>query len=995
MPRLTPPRLPVALAGLALWASTSVMAQDYGSRLGTRLGEEVFYSTSGVPIYTHALDPTVHRWYVPATMFAELGRSQWEYTNFARPRDRYRRYTDRDLAGAYFYDVYGNLTTRGWLVYDWRQSQPQISESSSITQAGGRYDTWFNRLVISSDRKGEYAVSVLIGDEVSALLTPMTFRKAGFNGVVTSLEAGPYRTTGVFSRISDPWLGVGTSTTQNMTNLMGGRVEVDVTDALTLGFNLVNSHNNNGALDTWEGNPLKGYLAPEQLSSAISMLVVRLSDDSPEDGGGAVLVSDDIEITTTLMRRVAVGDTFTTVPRDTVIVGSSIGFEPIAGLQFLTGEVGIGEGKLVEGFRTADGSDTIVLNYLLDVPPVVTGDEHRAQLEPLTLRSLLQTQVGLDSDEVQDALLAIRNLRMRLILANDYRVEVTSDRQTDKSGVPQFRPVTRAEGNIKNRLNQREIVFDYGLPTANTIIGLTAEVRDFHGIDLYGEVNVNTQYRKYPGLGRERHRAISGIRGDRNALGWMVNMSWRGDGPFSLFAEGFGMDDEYTTSVLPQDRSGLPDYSPDATSLRYEWVDDNDDNDRQPDWHRVREGSFVPRRGFAESSIDGRGVPDPDVFPGYDENLDFISDFNQNSTPERPNFFPDYDEPFLRYSSDRPEFLFGIDLNNNGWIERFENDDEPDYPYRRDHFGYNLYGRAELARSKLTLGQLQQDEGKSRRRNHTRYGMFTYEGDWPALGRLRVFDMLKSAKDTIADDLIQWVMEPVEEGRPTGSSGQMEPIADPLAAEDTWINTFYTDWEYESPLNWKTFHRFKWETWKQRDADVRITLDDAGDTLSVFDPLGPEGRLGREDSGFFGFINKVEYVHRLGNFTLSPRFKSEFLRRTPFTVTREKQRSWDGIGFFLVEFPILKRTRIKAGLEQRFFYNLKGDEGDLAMGDISGDFRGTAAAIQLTNVSDYLGYALTTQVGFRIDRRSLEVIDDDPESTTAGLGYMTVFAGLR
>ena len=25
-------------------------------------------------------------------------------------------------------------------------------------------------------------------------------------------------------------------------------------------------------------------------------------------------------------------------------------------------------------------------------------------------------------------------------------------------------------------------------------------------------------------------------------------------------------------------------------------------------------------------------------------------------------FFPDYEEPFLRYHSDRPEFLFGIGL---------------------------------------------------------------------------------------------------------------------------------------------------------------------------------------------------------------------------------------------------------------------------------------------------------------------------------------------
>ena len=91
-------------------------------------------------------------------------------------------------------------------------------------------------------------------------------------------------------------------------------------------------------------------------------------------------------------------------------------------------------------------------------------------------------------------------------------------------------------------------------------------------------------------------------------------------------------------------------------------------------------------------------MADPAVFPGYDENRDFISDFNQNSTVDRVNFFPDYDEPFLRYAADRPEFLFGIDLNNNGWVERFENDQEPDYPHKRDHWGYNVFGGVEVAR---------------------------------------------------------------------------------------------------------------------------------------------------------------------------------------------------------------------------------------------------------------------------------------------------------
>ena len=128
---------------------------------------------------------------------------------------------------------------------------------------------------------------------------------------------------------------------------------------------------------------------------------------------------------------------------------------------------------------------------------------------------------------------------------------------------------------------------------------------------------------------------------------------------------------------------------------------------------------------------------------------------------------------------------------------------------------------------------------------------------------------------------------------------------------------------------------------------------------------------------------------------MSPRFKSEFLRQVPFALTRKKQRSWDGIGFFLFEFPILRRTRIKAGLERRFFYNLR-DEGDLAPGDVSGDFRGTAAAYP-AHKRERLPRIRTDDPGraSASTQRSLEVIGGDSESSTAGLGYMTVFAGLR
>jgi len=940
---------------LALLLATAAGAQtDYGNRLGQRQGDRTVYSAAGTHIQIGALDPAVQRWYLPQELFREYGRRQWEYLNYAG--EYYRRYLERSQEGTYFYDFYGDLITRGWLIYNWRQTQPLTFESSAITK-DARYVNWFDRLVVSSDASGEYSYNILIGDELNTTLTPMTFHKAGFNGVATSLATPRLRATGLFSRITLPIIDVDpeipTVSVENATNLSAGRLEVDAADFLSLGITLVNAHNINGSRESFRDNPFKGLLTSGQLDRRLNLLVVRLADDSPEDGeGGAVLFSDEVEITTTLMRRVGVGDSLRLVPRDTLITGSSIGFR------------GVREGgRLRNGFLTADGAESITLKYIL-APEAGAGEEG-------TLRLRLQQQLGLTLAEAEDAIRAIKNVRFRLILANDYRVEVASDRQTNPVGQPQFLVVSLAPGNIKNHLNQRAVVFDYGLPTATQVYGVSAEVRDWRGFDFYGEFNLSAQYRKYPTTGTRKHRSLSGIAGDRNAMGWMANLSRRA-GPWDFFLEAFGMDDAYTTSVLPVDGRGVADYSPEATARLYDLVDDNDDNDRHPDQQRLFQGSLIPIPG-QDFKVRPEGVADPAVFPGYDENGDFISDFNQNGNGDRENFFPDYEEPFLRYASDRPEFLFGVDLNNNGWVDRFENDDLPDYPYKKDHWGHNFYARVRVVPEvELTAGRLRQEMRAANRQNTTLYGILSFDRDWPGWGRARLFEMLRKAEDDIPDPLSQWLMPEPQFGQPGETSGRNQPVPDALAAEDTWINTLSGDWERFSPRQWSTRHRFKWDRWRQRDR---------------------EGN-GRRISGFVGLTDKADYLFSWRGLELQPRVKSEWLSLTPFDRALEKRRSWDALFFFLVRFRLFPGTSIQVGLEQRQFFELLREEGQLQEGSLTGDFRGTVLALQLTNTRPYLGYNLTSQLGVRYDRRSLEVVDRKREPRTSGLAFISLFAGL-
>jgi len=938
---------------------------DYGNQLGVRVGQRQLQRVTGPAIGMSAIDPTVRHRNLPQGLFAEYGRQiDGGYTNYSR--DRYQRYLSVFQEGQYYYDVYGDFITRGWLIYDWRQTQPLSFESSEVTKTD-RYESAFQRLVVSSDVGGDYSYSITIGDEINTTLTPMTFRKAGFNGIVLSAATSRVRTTALMSRVSAPKIVIApelpTERLTNATNLTAGRVEADVTDKVTIGLTFVNAHNANGSGKGFQSNPFTGQLTSGQLDRRQSLVVVRLTDDSPEDGeGGAVLFGADLAISTKIERRIAVSaDSTVTILQDTVLMGSDLGFLP-------TQE----GGRVRDGFLTANGAEEITLSYRLT-------PEDGGEGESGSLRLSLQQRLQLSLAQAEDAITRIDNIRFHLVLANDYRVGVASDRQTNAAGQPQFLTMARAPGNIKSRANQREVVFDFGLPTANQVYGLSAEVRDLGGFDFYGEFNVNNQFRKYPGVDNTTHETLSGVVGDQQAIGWMANLSrrWRS---WRLFAEAFGMDQDYTTDIRIIDGRGVTDYSPEASNLLYDFVDDNDDNDRHPDQERLFQGSLIFVPGDENRAVRPQGRADPEVFPGYDENGDFISDFNQNNNGDRPNFFPDYEEPFLRYHSDRPEFLFGTDLNNNGWVDRFENDDLPDYPYKRDHWGYNVYTAVRVSSEiELTFGRLVQEMRAANRDNRTSYGIFALDRSVPIWGRVRVFDMLKRTSDTIPDPLTQWTMQESAFGQPASSGGFHQTVEDELAATDTWINTSYADWEFAPSDRWSTRHRFKWERVAQRQDEILSGTDEP---------------LTNRVSGFTGLINKVEYALPWKALTLSPKFKSELRRQTPFSRLEDARRSWDAILFLLVDVNLLRRSNLQAGLEQRWFYDQFTDEKGLAPGALSGDFRGTVMAVQLTNRSDYVGYALTTQLGLRYDKRSLEVAARGREGRSSGLVFLTVFAGL-
>ena len=833
-----------------------------------------------------ALDPAVRRWYVPQELVAEHQWRQWSATNYARAP--YQRYVSASLEGDYFYDSFGNFLNQGWLIYNVSQSNPE--EFGTVLFEAQRFRNWFSEVAVASEQKGQYAYALTISSDLRTTLTPMVLSKPRLDGVQFDFAMDKYRGTLLYAQASAP-RGVTNQELRrtNSTTLIGGRFEVQIGDFVELGVHSANAHQANSlSEEALLSNWVTGSLTQGQ-NRTISRIEIALRDDSPDDGvGGAAYFP-------------AGSDIFITYRDGRVDSGREIRFEPV-----------VEGGAPRPGFIEANGNDEIRLRYDFDSASFIN-------------------RAAADKTEIV-------KVEFRLVVANDYQVWITSDQQTSGAGEPVFLLATQAQGNIKDLSNLRVISFEAGLPTATHILGGTVRASDVMGFDLYGEYDINWNYRKYPNILVEEHQTSAGIVGARNAPAYMLNLS-RQWPRFFIYGEAYHMDPRYNTQTFVTRDDGSIDYQSDRSLM--DLVEDNDDQDRVPDTFRA-DWAF----------------PDRQVFPGWDQNNDFVPDINQNDSRVRTNSIPDYEEPFLRFAVDRPEFLFGVDMNNNFWTDQYENDQEPDYPYKRDHQGYNAYVGTYLApQLKIIAGLLRESRISSNQKNHSAYALLRLDRSWARYGDLRLFGMTKRVEDDIADPLLQWAPDN------TLRLGTLTEIDDPLLARDTWINQLFLghnvrafSLNLQSKVNWVVFHQLM-------DAERRQRWGLA------------------ETDFFFGMINKAHYRHVLGPLYLEPRWKSEFIKQSRDLFTDERRTTLAELFSLLAGTDVLEITKLQAGLEYLIFDDFDAD---------ANDFTALTWGIQFQNESAYQGYKLQTVIGLVLERKNFK----DAPSRTETQSFIAIYAGI-
>ena len=812
------------------------------------------------------LIPTLRKWYVPQDLYYIYDWGGYKYTNYAK--EPYERYVSTQLEGLGQYDIFGNYITRGWRIYEWRQQQPLAFGSTVFKDA--RFGQWFQNLVVASDSKGQYFTSLTVGDRIRTTLTPLTFSRSRFNGVQWDFASDKYEATVLLSRVSEPVRVVqGSNRVQetDYTNFMGLRGTTQIGDFINLGATLVNTNFGSSSSDFSE-NSRAGLLTSSQNSGNVTEIVVRIADDSPGDGSGALFFSSQMIVDGEIM------------PVNPTIEG----------------------GRQREGFLEALEEAPILLRYRVPDP------------------------------------LVVQKVSFAMVLSNDYRVEMTSDLQTNINGQPIFLPVTRAEGNVRDNTNQRVVRFDYGLPSANQIASVDLVVEDVWGMEVRGEFARNTQFQRYPNINIQKLSNLK--KGEVTADAWFFNATRRSGRWFS-YGEAFSMDHDYATRGYITDQNDFVDYENQRQNW-FEYIDDNDDNDQLVDWPR-----------FGGSGGDNA------VFPGLDENNDLITDFNENV-----NLTPDYEEPFLRHYIDPPDFLFGVDMNHNTVVDRFENDEEADYPYKKGHRGWNIYGGGELYPGvNITAGRNHEWLIAGEETSEALYLMVSGLRDVPGIGKFEIFHVLKFVEDTIADNLLQWVQRP-------GSIGGLQPFDDPLITEDTMVNQSFVGWKYTRG-NLTFMNKLRFDHFKQRGA--------AADRL--------------DDSSFIGIINKADYPVEIGrNITLIPRWKNIWRKRNQPRTSQLGINELSEIISLSAVFPVLTKSRVEVGVEAIIFRNAEAIPDPLPPEYID-DFIGKVFTLQYTNRVQYQGYSITSNVGFQVNDINFGNLQDLDVSNT--IAFIELFAGLE
>ena len=590
-----------------------------------------------------------------------------------------------------YYGPLGNFLIQGYDVYEWRETRS--STTSALPKSFRTLPRFrrFERNLVARESHARWAASLIYGEEIRTLFTPLTLALPGYDGIRLDSQVGNTRVAVIGQRYTGPFAdsryGGGPTwhhwdsaeEIRSSAMLLGAHGDVEL-GALTLGATGVNFHIFDAEQESFV---LRGGLQAEQVLPV--GYLVRLSDDSPEDlQAGAVVAEVRLKVNgeerpdlRPFLARIngqnptAVGTTnrLSGQFRRAVYLDQGTRFADVLYLR--------------DHLRGEDVSDKVNLEELLrwvEALPDVPG-----------LRADGHEQIIAFFDVSQEPF--IRQVQVEALVGNDYRVEVlplfvsapavenyefhyrvggntlvSTSGYLERKETPGVTAVLRSPGNVQDMSNLEWVRLDLGEWTGRALWGLNG-AWEWGDAEVRWEYARNVEFREFPdgrpGYREDREvrgiRRWNGARSSTDAGAYYVNGRWR-RGRVEVGGELFSIAEEYDSG----------------------FVQDNDDDDRYPDiGHGHR-----PSPHYTTIPYDPDGV-----FPGNDRDNDRIPDTNRNG-----NQVPDYLEAFLLYDVEPEEYAYGRDANNNGIPDHREDDLDSDYPYELDQRGHHALRDAASAR---------------------------------------------------------------------------------------------------------------------------------------------------------------------------------------------------------------------------------------------------------------------------------------------------------
>lgn len=829
------------------------------------------------------------------------------------------------------YDDLGNFLLEGFNVYQWEEYRTISPLEGSIVFQGRMYQDWFSHLIIANEQFDDWSTRLTAGSAIQTTFTPLTLDMARLNGVRFDLASSKHQFTAIASPISemmkpDPmfWQARDRISRKNEgVHLLGGHWESKFFHGcVTVGATLVNMFRFDASRrlkdNSFRGVALR-YAVPDTV-------VVRFTDDSPEDGkaGAAVFYIY-------ALAKVKTNGKTTTVRIDPYQVSTSPGVIQHPNYLEASGEYSPGV--------------PVHITYYFPMPPNTVSVEFVA------------------------------------LVANDYRVYIRQSHHFEKGVGVKARVVTvtdkynpklddpfypffiirRAEGNIQDMSNKRIIRFSYGMLTGLTTFGFNIDLR-LIGFHLRGEYNRHLTHYQYP--------VRDGGRSELTDAAYYLTLT-KDIKPFTLGAELFAIGPKYNAydydpkgpfvAVTPPGAHGPKGpfwYFHDKRQIPwqhdgiygynnvYPLVDDNDDNDIWPDdWRRDWE---------TRTPTTFRRWPYMGIFPGVDKDQDQWPDYNVND-----NTVPDWDEPFLQYFVDPIRFQYGDDNNNNFIIDDFEDDLLPQYPYYKDEKGQHFFVCFNPWEPlKLTIGNIDIRQIAGGGYNKMAYGKLNFDYSF-ALGRGKIWyeHMVKRVKDNIPNDWYEFALQ--EAGGVWGRSNYIHTkFEDPMNMRNSLVHRGYLEVRYQPIKRLNIINKCRYEFNFQR--------------ASVFEDgtTQPEDRL-----DFIGLVNKIDYTFQYKNFTIMPRIKYRWELRSRKSLDKPHVNESLLIPILRVDWRLTPRTFIKMGIQGLPLLEArKWDRVERGHSFIERDL-----IIALHNTTHYQGYKVVWELGWESTFRDYEgagLVDD-------------------